>query len=98
MQFMVVHGIMFYFVTKMNPFWYFKHIVPAQTMAFACASSAATIPVTLRSVRSTGVVPEPILKFVVPLGATINMDGSAIYFLCASVWLAVLNGVPVTAF
>mmetsp|Transcript_18236 Transcript_18236/g.33040 ORF Transcript_18236/g.33040 Transcript_18236/m.33040 type:complete len:551 (+) Transcript_18236:134-1786(+) len=97
MQFLLVHGLIFWFVTKMNPLWYFKHIIPAQTMAFACASSAATIPVTLRSVRSTGVVPESILKFVVPLGATINMDGSAIYFPCACVWLAVLNGVEVNA-
>lgn len=76
MQFIIVHGVIFYFVTKMNPLTYFKNIIPAQTMAFACASSAATIPVTIRSVRSTGVVPESILKFVVPLGATINMDGS----------------------
>lgn len=97
MQFILVHGIIFYFVTKMSPFWYFKHIVPAQTMAFACASSAATIPVTLRSVRSTGIVPESILKFVIPLGATINMDGSAIYFPCACIWLAVLNGVELNA-
>lgn len=95
MQFLVVHITIFYFVTKMNPLNYLKFIVPAQTMAFACASSAATIPMTLKSVRSTGVVPESILKFVVPLGATINMDGSAIYFPCACIWLAVLNGVEI---
>jgi len=65
-------------------------------MAFACASSAATIPMTLKSVRSTGKVPESILKFVVPLGATVNMDGSAIYFPCACVWLAILNGIDVS--
>jgi len=97
MQFILVHGAIFWAVTRTNPLGYFKYIIPAQTMAFACASSAATIPVTIRSVRSTGVVPESILKFVVPLGATINMDGSAIYFPCACVWLAVLNGVEVNA-
>ena len=48
---------------------------------------------TLKSVRSSGWVPESILKFVVPLGATVNMDGTAIYFPIACVWLAVLNGV-----
>jgi Na+/H+-dicarboxylate symporter len=97
MQFLIVHGLIFGLVTKSNPLGYFKYIVPAQTMAFACASSAATIPVTLRSVRSTGRVPESIIKFVVPLGATINMDGSAIYFPCACIWLAVLNGVQINA-
>jgi Na+/H+-dicarboxylate symporter len=93
MQFLVVHVIIFYLVTKTNPFTYLRCIIPAQTMAFACASSAATIPMTLKSVRSTGVVPETVLRFVVPLGATINMDGSAIYFPCACIWLAVLNGI-----
>jgi solute carrier family 1 (high affinity glutamate transporter) protein 2 len=87
LQFLVVHVGMFFFFTKRNPFVYLKHIIPAQTMAFACASSAATIPVTLKSVRSTGWVPEPILRFVVPLGATVNMDGSAIYYPMACVWL-----------
>ena len=89
MQFLIVHGLIFYFVTKLNPLWYFKHIIPAQTMAFACASSAATIPVTLRSVRSTGLVPESILKFVVPLGATINMDGSGKNICCCAIILYV---------
>jgi Na+/H+-dicarboxylate symporter len=93
MQFLLVHVVIFYLVTKSNPFEYLKCIIPAQTMAFACASSAATIPMTLKSVRSTGRVPESVLRFVVPLGATINMDGSAIYFPCACIWLAVLNGI-----
>jgi Na+/H+-dicarboxylate symporter len=93
MQFLLVHVIIYYLVTKTNPFTYLKCIIPAQTMAFACASSAATIPMTLKSVRSTGVVPESILRFVIPLGATVNMDGSAIYFPCACIWLAVLNGI-----
>jgi solute carrier family 1 (neutral amino acid transporter) protein 5 len=93
MQFLIVHVVIYYLITKTNPFTYLKCIIPAQTMAFACASSAATIPMTLKSVRSTGVVPESVLRFVIPLGATVNMDGSAIYFPCACIWLAVLNGI-----
>jgi Na+/H+-dicarboxylate symporter len=69
----------FWLFTRMNVFKYMKCLVPAQTMAFASASSAATIPVTLRSVMDTGIVPEAIARFVIPLGATINMDGGAIY-------------------
>jgi Na+/H+-dicarboxylate symporter len=48
--------------------------------------------VTLQCVKDSGRVPEPIAKFVIPMGATINMDGGAIYFPCACIWLAILNG------
>ena len=85
------------FFTRTNPFTYLRHLVPAQTMAFACASSAATIPMTLKCVKSTGIVPDAVGRFVVPLGATVNMDGGAIYFPCASIWLAILNGIEVNA-
>lgn len=88
----IVHYVLHGLVTRSNPWSYMKHILPAQTMALACASSAATIPVTFRSVDSTGVIPKPVARFIVPLGATINMDGGAIYFPCAVVWLGMLNG------
>ena len=97
MQFLFTYVGLFFIMTKSNPFGYLKHIIPAQTMAFASASSAATIPCTLESVKSTGRVPDTIGRFVVPLGATVNMDGGAVYFVTASVWLAVLNGESVTA-
>ena len=75
----VVHYILHGIVTRSNPWHYMKHIIPAQTMALACASSAATIPVTFRSVDATGKIPKPVARFIIPLGATINMDGGAIY-------------------
>merc|ERR1712048_765726 len=83
---------LFALLTKSNPFAYLKHIVPAQLFAFSSASSAATIPYSLKSVKATGVVPDVIGKFVVPFGATVNMDGGVVYFVCACIWLAVLNG------
>jgi Na+/H+-dicarboxylate symporter len=92
-HFFVVHCGLFYLVTKTSPIPYLRHLIPAQTMAFACASSAATIPMTLRCVKSTGRVPDSIARFVIPLGATVNMDGGAIYFPCACIWLAILNGI-----
>eukprot|EP00980_Cylindrotheca_fusiformis_P021992 scaffold8866_cov71-Cylindrotheca_fusiformis.AAC.1 len=98
---MIVHVFcvytgMFYFITRTNPFGYLKFVLPAQTTAFACASSAATMPVSLECAESSGRVPKAIARFVIPLGATINMDGSAIYFPCACVWLAILNGITPT--
>lgn len=89
----IVYPSIFFFITKDNPFAYFRYILPAQTTAFACASSAATMPVTLECAEASGRIPLPIARFVIPLGATINMDGSAIYFPCACVWLAILNGI-----
>eukprot|EP00980_Cylindrotheca_fusiformis_P012005 scaffold2838_cov112-Cylindrotheca_fusiformis.AAC.7 len=83
-------------IARDNPFGFLKYILPAQTTAFACASSAATMPVSLECAEASGRIPKPIARFVIPLGATINMDGSAIYFPCACVWLAVLNGLTPT--
>jgi Na+/H+-dicarboxylate symporter len=95
-QLVFVYIGLFAVLTKSNPIQYLKHIVPAQIFAFACASSAATIPISLAAVKSTGRVPDTIGRFVIPLGATVNMDGGAVYFVCACIWLAVLNGEDVT--
>lgn len=92
MQVLFVYIGLFAILTKSNPFTYLKFIIPAQLFAFASASSAATIPTSLKAVRSTGVVPDVIGKFVIPFGATVNMDGGGVYFVSACVWLAVLNG------
>jgi Na+/H+-dicarboxylate symporter len=97
MQVLFVYIGLFSVLTKTNPFAYLKHIVPAQLFAFASASSAATIPTSLNSVKNSGVVPDTIGRFVIPFGATVNMDGGAVYFVCACIWLAVLNGQEVTA-
>lgn len=91
-HFLITDCGLFYALTRKNPFPYLRFIIPAQTTALACASSAATLPVTLRCVKETGQVPDDIRNFVCPLGATINMDGSAIYFPCCCIWLAILNG------
>jgi len=96
LQVIVIYFGLFAALTKTNPIHYLKHIVPAMLMAFASASSAATIPSSLAAVRSTGKVPDTIGRFVIPFGATVNMDGGAVYFVCACIWLAVLNGEKIT--
>jgi len=97
LQVVFIYIGLFTLLSKSNPFDYLKHIIQAQLFAFASASSAATIPTSLEAVRSTGKVPDVIGRFVVPFGATVNMDGGAVYFVCACIWLAVLNGEEVTA-
>jgi Na+/H+-dicarboxylate symporter len=91
MQFFLVYcGFYLGFVRK-NPFKYYKHTVPAMMVSFATSSSAATIPVSIDCAVSSGEVPVGVARFVIPLGATINMDGSAIYIICGSVWMAYQN-------
>lgn len=93
MQFFLVYcGFYLGFVRK-NPFKYYKHTVPAMMVSFATSSSAASIPVSIDCAVSSGDVPIGVARFVIPLGATINMDGSAIYIICGSVWMAYQNGI-----
>merc|ERR1712232_1149548 len=54
------------------------------------------IPKSIESVKSSGRVPDVISRFVIPFGAVVNMDGGAVYFVCATIWLAILNGQDVT--
>ena len=82
---LLVYAGLYALVTKSNPFSYMKFLIPAQTTAFACASSAATMPLTIQCVKDSGLVPDPVAKFVIPMGGTINMDGGAIYFPCACI-------------
>ena len=96
LQFLFTYCFGYWLFTRKNPFVYMKHLLPTQLMAFSISSSAACIPVTEEAVRSTGLVPDAVINFVVPLGATVNMDGTAVYFLVASVWLAVYNGITPT--
>jgi Na+/H+-dicarboxylate symporter len=77
LQVVIVYIGLFALITHRNAFSYLSKMIPAQTMAFASSSSAATIPTTLACVRSTGFVHETVARFVVPVGATVNLDGAA---------------------
>ena len=91
----VYFGLYIFFVRK-NPLKFLKTMVPAQCLAFASASSAATLPVTIDCAVGAG-SSDGVARFCIPLGATVNMDGGAIYIICASVWLAYNNGIVPTA-
>jgi len=73
---------------KMSPIKFFKGISPAALVAFSTASSAGTLPVTIKNTNENLGVPNKISSFVLPLGATINMDGTAIYQGVAVVFIA----------
>lgn len=75
---------------------FFKAISPAQFLAFSSSSSAATLPVTMECVNKNLGVKEEVSSFVLPIGATVNMDGTSLYQAVAVVFLAQLHGVDLT--
>ncbi len=80
--------------TKINPYHYLWNIREAPIMAFSTASSAATLPISMRVVEEIAGVDKKNASFVLPLGATISMDGTAIYLSVAVLYIANLAGVP----
>jgi Na+/H+-dicarboxylate symporter len=73
---------------------FFKAIAPAQLLAFSTSSSGATLPVTMRQCKEKLGVSKETTSFVLPLGATINMDGTALYQAVAAVFIAQASGYP----
>ena len=88
-----VYGSMVKIICKMNPFEFFSKIREAMFFAFSTSSSSATIPVTLKNVEENLGVKKKIASFTVPLGSTINMDGTAIMQGVATVFIANIYGI-----
>jgi Na+/H+-dicarboxylate symporter len=92
----VVLPLMLYAVTRMKPTVFFRGAREALITAFATSSSSATLPVTLRCVEQHLHVKPEIAGFVIPLGATVNMDGTALYEASAALFIANLAGVELS--
>ncbi|HJW24626.1 MAG TPA: dicarboxylate/amino acid:cation symporter [Rhodocyclaceae bacterium] len=89
----VVLPLLLYAVTRMSPLKFWRGSREALITAFATSSSAATLPVTLRCTEQHLHVKKDIANFVVPLGATVNMDGTALYEAAAALFVARLAGI-----
>ena len=88
----IVYPLMVKGFGKMSPFAFFKGIRNAQSIGFSTSSSAATLPVTMECVEQNLGVNKSVSGFVLPLGATINMDGTALYQGVAAVFIAQVYG------
>jgi Na+/H+-dicarboxylate symporter len=89
----VVLPLILYLVTGVTPLHFWRGAREALVTAFATSSSSATLPVTLRCVEQHLHVKRDIAGFVVPLGATVNMDGTALYEAAAALFVANLAGI-----
>ena len=95
---LLVHGLIIlptilYVTTRRNPFVYFKNVTEALTTAFSTASSSATLPVTIECAEDYNRVSRKSALFVLPLGATVNMDGTALYESVAALFIAQMMGI-----
>lgn len=92
----VVMPLILKYVAKVSPLAHFKAMSPALLTAFSTASSAATLPITLECVEKNVGVSNRTTSFVLPLGATINMDGTALYECVAALFIAQAYGLDLS--
>ena len=95
-QVLIVYGALVKFFTNLDIRTFLKGIAPAQLVAFSTSSSGATLPVTMERVEQKLGVSERVSSFVLPLGATINMDGLAVYQGVAAVFIAQSLGIDLS--
>ncbi|NLY08347.1 MAG: dicarboxylate/amino acid:cation symporter [Tissierellia bacterium] len=81
---------------KISPIRFFKAMFPAMAVAFTTASSSGTLPVNMKCVEEELGVKKEVASFVLPLGATINMDGTAIYLGVCTLFIAQVYGIPMS--
>jgi proton glutamate symport protein len=91
----IVNGLAIRFLGRMNPLRFFRATKEAMLIAFSTSSSNATLPVAMENVEQMG-VKRTFSSFVIPLGATINMDGTALYQGVSAVFIAQIYGIPLT--
>lgn len=98
---LLIHGIfilplILFIVTKKNPYHFIKSTGTALITAFSTASSSATLPVTLEATEKFAKISPKSTRFVAPLGATINMDGTALYEAVAALFIAQVYGIELS--
>jgi Na+/H+-dicarboxylate symporter len=91
MAFIIYPTVMKFFVKRLTYSGFLKGISPAQMLAFSTSSSAATLPVTLECVEDNLKVDPKVSSFVLPIGATVNMDGTSLYQAVAVIFLAQMH-------
>ncbi|MFQ6609968.1 MAG: dicarboxylate/amino acid:cation symporter [Fidelibacterota bacterium] len=92
----IVLPLIFYLFTRINPLKHFKAMMSAMAMAFSTSSSGATLPVTMDCVENKVGASNKVTSFVLPLGATINMDGTALYECAGALFISQIIGLDLS--
>ena len=92
----IVLPILFFLITKINPLNHFKAMSSAMATAFSTSSSSSTLPVTIKCVNENVKASKEVSGFVLPMGATINMDGTALYECAGVIFISQILGVELT--
>lgn len=92
----VILPSIFFLITRKNPMKFVGNMGQAIATAFGTSSSSATLPVTIQCLEQNNHVDARVARFVLPIGATINMDGTALYEAVAAIFIAQLRGIPLS--
>ncbi|MGH0154103.1 UNVERIFIED_CONTAM: hypothetical protein FKN15_035808 [Acipenser sinensis] len=87
----VILPLLYLFITRKNPILYVRGLLQALVIALATSSSSATLPITMKCLLENNGIDRRIARFVLPIGATINMDGTALYEAVAAIFIAQVN-------
>ncbi|MEX2532105.1 MAG: dicarboxylate/amino acid:cation symporter [Gemmatimonadota bacterium] len=90
------YGLVVTFLVRLNFFKFLKRVAAAPLVAFSTSSSNATLPVTMETAEDELGISKPVSSFVLPLGATINMDGTALYQAVATMFIAQIYGIDLS--
>lgn len=92
-QLLIVYSIVIKTIGKMNPIRFFKAVLPAQLFSFSTASSAATLPISMKCIQEGLGISKTVSNFVLNLGSTVNMNGGAIYQATCAIFISQIYGV-----
>ncbi|XP_077865416.1 excitatory amino acid transporter 3-like [Saccoglossus kowalevskii] len=99
---LAVHGLvvlpaLYFIIVRKNPYAYLKGVIEALLTALGTASSSATLPLTTKNLEENNNIDKRVTRFVLPIGATINMDGTALYEAVAAIFVAQYNDISLDA-
>lgn len=96
LHFFISYGLVLKFIVKLNPLSFYRGMMPVFLTAFSTSSSNATLPTTIAHLKARFGVPERVVTFTAPLGATVNMDGTSLFEVVAALFIAQVFGIDLS--